>query len=352
MSDMGSRVRRCSLPFFEFHLHYHGLVRGCCYYYGDGESWDFSKPGSFRDVWNGENFQKQRAFARSAKAGEGPCGSCHFLQLDKAFPYGDPPEDATPDQRANWQSALDTIESGSNVAEYRPVRYVLYFGSACNISCTMCCDRHNRKTKDRLSMSALDEILEDMRYVYEVHLIGGEPLHIPEAQEFIKALASREELANVRLSVGTNGTLLHNYWDVFESLQRLRIGVSLDSVGEAYERIRKGAKWAQVEENLLTLKRMGEGRPWELLTNSVIMKSSLDRLDELVEWSVRHDIRCQFKALIPQPFATDEDVWRDRSLLNEIPGWEARLDRSVDMLSEHGWDDLAKDLLTLTESLR
>jgi tetratricopeptide (TPR) repeat protein len=204
----------------------------------------------------------------------------------------------------------------------------------------MCCQADDRKTdKRQLPVEPLLELKEYFLQANEIAIIGGEPLMLPNARQFIKTITSDPDYSNVKLSMFTNGTLLHNYTEAFRNMKRLGICVSLDSVGDAYEHIRRGARWRDTEKNILTFKEVGEkhGLDWSVNIAAVLMKSSIPGLVEFVDWCIENNTMVHFVPMNSQSFTDDEDLFRHPHLLNSIPGWEQKIDIAVEKLEKRGW---------------
>ena len=191
-----------------------------------------------------------------------------------------------------------------------------------------------------------DGIKNHLALANEIMLIGGEPLLIPECVRFIRRLSDDESVRNVKLSILTNATLLHKHMDLLSSFDRLGLIVSLDSVGESYEYIRKGGNWKQTENNLLNFKKSAieKNRKWTVNISCVVMKSSIPEILKLIDWCATHDFPLHFVPIIEYDFCADEDIFSYPHLLDEIPDWKNILDRAVLSLNEIGWVSAASSL--------
>lgn len=357
------QLHDCSQPWFELQINYNSSSGCCCYYKGQTQRLDFTKPLDLDSLWNGAEMQNIRRIIGSGR-GEGTgCDGCQWLRYASLPQFiGNIPDvaslpngDASPVVR-NWKLAQQNYQARAIEVDSYPVKYYFNFGMACNIRCIMCSQTHTREA-DR-SVLPVEPLLGMKPYLTladQIHVIGGEPLIIPSAREFLQHMFDDPAFSQTMLALYTNGTLLHQYLDKFRSLSRINVCVSLDSIGKGYEHIRRGANWEQTERNILDFKELGSrlGFQWQATVACIIMKSSIATLDSFVEWCVKHDIPCHFAPISFIDIAIDEDVFRFPALLDQIPAWEHIFDRAIEMLQNKGWDIArAESLQTMKQELQ
>jgi sulfatase maturation enzyme AslB (radical SAM superfamily) len=97
-----------------------------------------------------------------------------------------------------------------------------------------------------------EQLEPHLDYVEQIYFAGGEPLMMDEHYRILEELERRGRF-DVRLIYNTNFTqvrlkdrLVFDYWKKFDSVA---VGASLDAMGARAEYIRKGTRWAIVEEN-------------------------------------------------------------------------------------------------------
>jgi len=125
--------------------------------------------------------------------------------------------------------------------------------SRCNLNCTMC-DRAklNRPNRD-MDRNLFNDIVDDGREFLELVYLngGGESTLHPELPAFIERCTRN----GIKTQLPTNGTLLTR--DLINDLLGARVSQILvgmeGATRETYERVRKGASYDQVCENLRTL---------------------------------------------------------------------------------------------------
>ena len=91
------------------------------------------------------------------------------------------------------------------------------------------------------------------------------------------------------MSFTTNGSLLHKFKEELERLPRVHLGISVDGASsETYEKIRVGAKWAEVSANVewFSEQRRFHRPLWDTSRLAfVIMKSNYEEIPAFVEWA-------------------------------------------------------------------
>jgi len=210
-----------------------------------------------------------------------------------------------------------------------PIRVYANFGFACNLACKMCHQVPRRgQNRSHITADAVWAWRDALLSAQDVFVIGGEPFALPEAIKFIRRFVDDEELDSVILSIGTNGSVHHKHFEYLRRKRKVRISVSLDSIGDGYETIRVGGKWKLLERNLLMAREaMATDRPdWMVATNAIIMKTGVPYLPEYARWHVEHDIPTAFYDFINYRGTEDafetENIIRNPHLLDDVPGWE------------------------------
>ena len=346
-------LAKCTQPYFELQIQYDRQVRCCCYYTARTEQWDLQSAIDLGHYWNGTAMRTLRAVVTSGRAENTGCANCQFLKYVSTPVFQSPPALLNRAQRENWDRASAHFQNKDLVLESTPVKYYLNFGLACNLRCVMCSQQDDRPVDHRtLPVEPLLALKEHLVVANEIALIGGEPLVMPTARRFIDAVLADPDFANVQLTLYSNGSLLHQFLDRLQALRRVNIVISLDSVGAAYDYIRRGAHWDETSQNILAFRDMAakKNRPWGINLSGVVMKSSIAHLDEYVDWCVRQDLPVHFVPVSNQHFTRDENVFHYPALLKDIPGWEGIFDRAIARLEAKGWIDAGAHPLTVMKA--
>jgi sulfatase maturation enzyme AslB (radical SAM superfamily) len=341
-------LKGCGQPWFELQIEYNEKVGCCCYYKFEKEN--LNMPLDIDRYWNGRFMQQLRQTIASNEVEGTGCEGCQVLQYNTGADFTKIPDGLTEPQIENWNKAIrDFKDKKINVDSY-PVKYYMNFGLACNLKCVMCSQENLRHADRRqLPVEPLLEMKEHLIKANEIAIIGGEPLMLPNSRKFIETVINDPDYSHVKLSIYTNGTLLHKYIEPLQNMRRLNICISLDSVGAAYEYIRKGARWRDTEKNILTFKEVGakNGLDWSVNIAAVVMKSSIPGIVEFVDWCIEHENPVHFVPIQAQGFTQDEEVFNYPELLSDIPGWEDNFNRAIEKLTDIGWIHGAADPLKI-----
>lgn len=203
----------------------------------------------------------------------------------------------TPRQFVNDLLAQRAFEVGDAYALHRPVEVHLQLASGCNLDCFMCTEhlrpeneRHGRGLRflDREVVARLER--EVFPSASRLHLgVGGEPMLAPDFLDIVE----RAHAQGLAVHLTTNGTRIATE-RVAEVLARCTttIEISVDGATAAtYERIRAGASFARLEQNVALLNRhrlmRREGARPRLTFCMVLMASNVHELPLMVELAAR-----------------------------------------------------------------
>ena len=350
-------MKDCIQPWYELQVQYDGQVRFCCYYVGS----DTLNPHEATDIsvfWNSPTIQKARQEVVSGNPVGTGCSNCQMLKYEtpgRLFDSYDQPY-LNDVQRKNLLNAKRNFDEKKIIVDSWPVKYYFNFGLPCNLRCDFCTqkiDLHVKKDLRQLSYEFLDKNKPHLIKADEFAVIGGEPLVIPSCRKFIKAMANDPVYHDVLLSIYTNGVLLHKNMEDLRKLKRVTLVVSLDSVGETYEKIRitpKGkGNWPGVRDNILNFIREGKEdsqRDWRVHVAGIVMKESLYNIHNFVKWCIETEAPVHFVpfySITPQDRKM-KDPFNTPTLLDDVPGWHENMQSAVDQLNEKGWTASANTL--------
>ncbi len=346
---------RCYYPWRDLQIEYNFNVKCCCYYNGDHPEWNSLKEKEF-DLdfyWNGEYFQKIRNIIRLKNYINSGCKDCQELK----FGFKEMSVDVASLnslQRENYDRFVKNFNDSNIVIDNLPLRYYLNFGLNCNLRCIMCSQEYLRKKPYNILPSKIfDNLKEYLGYALVLTIVGGEPLFIPSSLSFIDRFSKEKVLEDVTLSLITNGTLLNKYLHILRKIKRIVFSISLDSIENCYEYIRKGSSWRHIEETILNLKEIieKENLEWKININCVLMKSNLKKLPDFMKWCRDNDLLPL--TIVPVVFNnlnSQECIFDFPQLLNDVPNWENLILRSIDYIKEQDTSS-AKRLETLLNEL-
>lgn len=156
--------------------------------------------------------------------------------------------------------------------------------NSCNLSCQMCYSRN--RPKGFMDFELFKRIIQELNTIQSVENVilnyGGESLLHPEISDLIRYVVSPHPCYQVGLH--TNGLLLRNHQDCLMHLDW--VSVSLDGVGEVNDRIRKGASYPIIEQNILSLLQLRQGSKPKIILNLTWNQQTVTQVNEFVEkWS-------------------------------------------------------------------
>lgn len=187
------------------------------------------------------------------------------------------------------------------------------FGNQCNLDCYMCMPFDSTTRTKTLNHDALDEqyvfndeamlaaelmtrITIDIKdlvnqiaklapYIYNLKLIGGEPLVMKQYYQLLDAIVKSGHSENMNVKYQTNMSVLtygkYKFTDYVDKFDLFEITVSLDSIGIANDYIRRRSSWDQIVENIKLLNTYDNVR---INVNGAISFLSVLRFYELIEW--------------------------------------------------------------------
>jgi len=189
----------------------------------------------------------------------------------------------------NLEDAQKVTQDDGTVVDTNLQYFDLRFGNMCNLACRMCGptdshtwyeqwleyhnddgydDTHGRVTlqrneKGRLftkdydwhnSESFWEQIEKNISHIEHVYMAGGEPMMIERHYEFLQKCIDGDHAKNIIIEYNTNMTNLPdrvlNMWTHFK---QVRVGASIDGMGEVVEYQRWPLKWKSAYKNLQKL---------------------------------------------------------------------------------------------------
>lgn len=134
--------------------------------------------------------------------------------------------------------------------------------SACNLNCVTCIRKTWKEEMGFMGRDEFDGLVNDIKKIKTLDSVMfggfGEPTHHPDIHHMIKSIND----LGIRTEITTNGTNLTE-----DNIKKLmdaglkNLWVSVDSMDmDKFNQIREGADFAQVFENLMTLKKLNRGK--------------------------------------------------------------------------------------------
>jgi molybdenum cofactor biosynthesis enzyme MoaA len=195
----------------------------------------------------------------------------------------------------------------SAIATMAPTEIVAGVSSVCNLRCVMC-DSHSGPLLKELGRDDL-RLLEEIGFdnIDVVTITGGEPFLTPDSIDLLQGLVERDT-RNMKIRVITNAQTIDRHLDLVSRLRNLHLTISIDGVGEVYERVRQRARWNRLILNLRALKKVRDGHRNMLISiNTVVMRSTLPCMKDMVDLAVWLNARVDFQ-LVRQGSSDDEEI--------------------------------------------
>jgi len=215
-----------------------------------------------------------------------------------------------------WPRLHDTVERFIATDEVKFDQRLLEvqikaFGNQCNLDCYMCqpFDSTTRlksinsneltdesifsvgSKKKPLQMgkitldSAVDQIAEIAPYIYNLKLIGGEPLVMKKFYNLLEQIIATGEAKNIMVKYQTNMSVLEferiKISKLIPEFKLFEFTVSLDGIGKADEYIRRRSSWKDIVNNMKAVKKYPNV---SININGTISFLSVLRFYELIEW--------------------------------------------------------------------
>jgi len=141
--------------------------------------------------------------------------------------------------------------------------------------------------------------------VTKIRLTGGEPLVRKDVKDIILGLAQ----LGVKLTMTTNGVLLHKYIDVLQTAGITSINVSLDTLNPAkFFRLTKRDQFLQVKQNIELLLQ----HDFHVKVNVVAMSGiNDDEINQFVAWTKHVPVHVRFIEFMP----FNENQWNQDKVL-------------------------------------
>ena len=179
-----------------------------------------------------------------------------------------------------------TLDTSKQDIEFMDIRY----GNFCNLKCRMCgpTDSHKwyddfvkttgrthykdthetiqltKNAKGKWHTDQYDWFQGNNRYwdnfekygpnAKKLYIVGGEPLIIEEHQESLERLVASGKAGKIQLEYNSNLTMVPDRLvHLWEQFKQIRIGVSIDGIGDVFNYQRTPAKFDAVYKNMMTL---------------------------------------------------------------------------------------------------
>ena len=181
------------------------------------------------------------------------------------------------------------------------------FGNRCNLKCRMCNpstshllakewpklgiddNRHYDKkfeTPYVINLVSLTSMVELHKgTIKTIRMHGGEPLVVPEHDQFLVWLVENNLNKNIKISYTTNGTILTNRLiELWKKFDHVSIAISVDAVGKLNHYIRYPTNWDILNENMKKFDQLAKNANIDVTITPTIQALNVTRIHEILSW--------------------------------------------------------------------
>jgi MoaA/NifB/PqqE/SkfB family radical SAM enzyme len=311
-----------------------GVVQPCCYWnwYGTrNPPMGNANEQSLEEIWNGPGYQKLRKHMAEGNLQEAGCAQCFAVRQNEPLGFlhdQDADQDGSTPYAQNLKLLKKEIAGGATVLKARPTIISLTPSHRCNIRCTHCYQEATR-ARDLGNNDLTQEVLGLAPSLVRLNAGGGEPFLQPIWRQFLKDF-DRAENPCLDFATTTNATMITP--EVEEGLRKFKkvtFNVSLDGTGAAFERVRVGASFAQVRENIRKLRAVARGSESPHSTTNVtmcVMKSNVRDIPNLIRFAAEEEVTYALSPVATEP--PDESLTCFNDPAAETAGWHQAYDEA------------------------
>jgi len=247
--------RFCATPFQKLDV-LDGGTHLCCASWLTQSAGDLGTADQWEDVWNSSVAQDIRA-----SIFDGSFRYCNKTACPHIGNNSLPTKTEMAARSGKWR---DIVENERVALPVGPEQVTLAYDDSCNLSCPSCrVEKYAANSADRERYDQLQEnaILPMLRDTKQVDITGsGDPFASKNFRRLMERLTAAD-YPDLRIQIMTNGMLMTpREWERFPSLHNGRVSimrVSLDAAtGATHEKLRRGARWPVMLENLAFIREL------------------------------------------------------------------------------------------------
>lgn len=320
----------CILPWIHFATRPNGDMRLCCSANASGAGKDHGiglvknengVPANFgretpMSAWNNAYMKSVRTTMLEGKI-PASCTKCfeeesHGVSSKRVW------------ETSSWMNELDIEEVLEKTEEDGTVPDKLTYldlrlGHTCNIKCIMCSPHDSsRWVQDykkvipifkhgalRRSLSwdeksfnntwhenpdFWEEMYKQIPNLKQVYFAGGEPLMIKEHKKFLEEIVRQGYADKILIRYNTNGLLIkEDIIELWSKFKRVKVGFSLDAIGERNHYIRYPSDWNTIVNNLHMLDRTPDNIEVSIATAIQIL--NIKHLTDFAKWKIQQNFK-------------------------------------------------------------
>ena len=129
------------------------------------------------------------------------------------------------------------------------------------------------------------EIYDQIPNIKELYFAGGEPLLIKEHKQFLLEIINRGYADKIGLRYNTNGLLINDEMiEIWEQFKKVKVGISLDGMGDRVGYIRYPTDWSIIEKNLWRLEQTSDKIQFNIALAVQIL--NIKHVPDFIKWKV------------------------------------------------------------------
>jgi sulfatase maturation enzyme AslB (radical SAM superfamily) len=129
------------------------------------------------------------------------------------------------------------------------------------------------------------EIYDQIPNIKELYFAGGEPLLIKEHKVFLLEIIARGYADKISLRYNTNGLLINEeIISIWEQFKKVKVGVSLDGMGDRVNYIRYPTEWEIIEKNLWRLENTSDKIQFNIALAVQIL--NIKHVPDFIKWKI------------------------------------------------------------------
>ena len=321
----------CILPWIHFATRPNGDMRLCCSANASGAGEDHTVglvknergvPANFgretpMSAWNNEYMKDVRLTMLEGKI-PASCSKCiaeesKGVASKRIWETGSWMEDGI-----DVEELIKQTEEDGTVPE-KLVYLDLRLGHTCNLKCVMCSPHDSsqwvgehkkiyplfqaKELKEQMAWNRKDfnnkwhenpdfwkEMYAQIPNLKQVYFAGGEPLMIREHKWFLEEIIRQGYADKILIRYNTNGLLVDDeIIDLWKQFKKVKVGFSIDAVGDRNYYIRYPSDWATIESNLHKLDNTPDNIQVSIATAIQIL--NIKHLADFAKWKITQNFK-------------------------------------------------------------
>jgi sulfatase maturation enzyme AslB (radical SAM superfamily) len=321
----------CVLPWIHFATRPNGDMRLCCSANASGAGEDHTvglvknekgQPANFgretpMSAWNNEYMKDVRLTMLEGKI-PASCSKCiaeesRGVASKRIWETGSWMEDGI-----DVEELIKQTEEDGTVPE-KLVYLDLRLGHTCNLKCVMCSPHDSsqwvsdhkkiyplfqaKELKEQMQWDRKDfnnfwhenpdfwkEMYAQIPNLKQVYFAGGEPLMIREHKWFLEEIIRQGYSDKILIRYNTNGLLVDDeIIELWKKFKKVKVGFSIDAVGDRNYYIRYPSDWDTIERNLHKLDNTPDNIQVSIATAIQIL--NIKHLAEFAKWKIKQNFK-------------------------------------------------------------